>query len=1387
MLRRSLLILLLAFLATISTALWPQPTHSTLTLRQLTNTPETALNLNPSLSADGRTVVFESNEDLASTGGDQQMRAVRGNLTTDAISFSEIARSRMVAPGVSHDARRIVFASMENLTGANPDNNSEIFLSENQRLYQLTASTVPIGSRVTLGSFQPSLSDDGQLVAFSSNVYTNGSEGPSRIYLKNIDSGATIEITSDALSEHPKISGDASKLLYIRNRHELVLHDLKSSQTLTVADNLNGLSVSPDRAISHDGSRVVFAAESSSGQTQVFVYDTERRALRQVTSLAVRQDDVPLNPTISGDGKRVAFSTRRNVIGGNSDRSVELYLFDVPTASFEKLTDAPSQAQAEVVASLNRDGSEVAFNFPRVLSGPVSNSQFGSNSEIYLLPLAERPAFGELEILNAASFNHDPEITKAVAPGSIAIAKGQALAEREIQAIPTATGFPMNLDGTSVTVNGVGCTLLFISPAQVQFVVPPQLSNGPAEVVATNAAGYQSKSVVEIAPVSPGIFTMSADGLGDAVALNSDSLVVPPFDPTDNNLRVTIFATGLAFATEVVVSAEGTNLLLESILSSPTLPGLDEIHLRVPRSFRGAGRVTLGVSAGGRVSNPVTLNFSGSPLREIMINEFLADPPDGLSGDANNDGRRESADDEFVELVNTTARDINLEGFELWTRGLTNSDVRRHRFTREDILSAGTALVIFGGGNPTGPFGIAQVSTASSGGLSLLNSGGVISLKDASGSLVTFQSYGGTSGLRADMNQSLTRNPDIAGNFVLHETAGAGVAFSPGTKIDGTAFPPSPTVLRILVEPLLVQIQVGESTEFHARALGKADTELPDVLFRWHSNDATVAAIDHAGVATALRPGTTTITATGRGVTSGEAQLVVTEPPTPTPTPTPGPSPSPSPSPSPLPTISPTPSPTITPTPTPTPSPQPTVSPSPTPAPELLPPLVISEIRTRGPNGASDEFVELYNHSSQVIDIGGLKLRASSAGGTITTRLTITNGTLLSPHSHFLAVHSGYSGSVAGDQIYTSGMANDGGVAITLANDVVIDQVGFSEGSAFKEGMHLAPLPSDANQSYERRPGGSLGSSSDTGNNFSDFVLIAPSEPQNRVSNPTPGPVPSPSPTADPSPAITPSPTPSPSPSPSPEASPSPSPSSRVVISQIYGGGGNSGALFQNDFIEIFNAGNEAVSLAGWSVQYSSSTGTSWSVTNLTAVSILPGAYYLIQESSGGSNGAVLPSPDALGSINMAASGGKVALVNSTTPLAGACPILNGVEDLVGYGATASCFRGAGPAPGGSNTLAVTRRNNGCADSQNNANDFAASTPMPRNSASVGTPCAGISFGGTSFWTELKQMLGEESPMLFSQQEHPSSRFSGEPAYRTTPASGLDALAYKRLAIRPDS
>jgi DNA/RNA endonuclease G (NUC1) len=175
-----------------------------------------------------------------------------------------------------------------------------------------------------------------------------------------------------------------------------------------------------------------------------------------------------------------------------------------------------------------------------------------------------------------------------------------------------------------------------------------------------------------------------------------------------------------------------------------------------------------------------------------------------------------------------------------------------------------------------------------------------------------------------------------------------------------------------------------------------------------------------------------------------------------------------------------------------------------------------------------------------------------------------------------------------------------------------------------------------------------------------------------------------------------------------------------VVISQLYGGGGNSGAKYKNDFIELYNPGTATVHLTGWSVQYASATGTSWQVTPL-ADSIQAGHYYLVQEAVGAAGTDTLPTPDAKGVIPMSATAGKVALVNSTAALTTTgCPRPASVVDFVGYGSTANCYEGSGATPTLSNTSAALRAGNGATDTDDNKADFATGAPNPRSSGTGG-------------------------------------------------------------------
>jgi len=167
----------------------------------------------------------------------------------------------------------------------------------------------------------------------------------------------------------------------------------------------------------------------------------------------------------------------------------------------------------------------------------------------------------------------------------------------------------------------------------------------------------------------------------------------------------------------------------------------------------------------------------------IIINEIHADP-DLSSGDANGDGIVNIDDDEFVELINTSDGLLDISGWTL--QDLVSPITPRHTFPPGTVLPSGCAIVVFGGGNPTGDFGGSIVQTTSS--LSLNNADETITLFDAAQTAVVSYTYGSEGG----DNQSLTRSPDITGaNPLIKHTLAAGsngALFSPGTHVDGTPF-----------------------------------------------------------------------------------------------------------------------------------------------------------------------------------------------------------------------------------------------------------------------------------------------------------------------------------------------------------------------------------------------------------------------------------------------------------------------------------------------------------------------------------------------------------------------------------------------------------------------
>lgn len=185
-------------------------------------------------------------------------------------------------------------------------------------------------------------------------------------------------------------------------------------------------------------------------------------------------------------------------------------------------------------------------------------------------------------------------------------------------------------------------------------------------------------------------------------------------------------------------------------------------------------------------------------IGDLVINEVLADPP-STGGDANKDGTRVAEDDEFVELVNVSADPLDLGGIEIWDKS-----AKTFTFPAGTVLQPGKAVVVFGWQTATGipgPVGTgaansnfcgAQVfvtaSAPSAGGLKLSNSSDAVQVKGLGGTVLSRLDWGGTGQVQGDRDTSMVRDPDKTGNHVLHTTANSSLVFSPGCKVDGTAF-----------------------------------------------------------------------------------------------------------------------------------------------------------------------------------------------------------------------------------------------------------------------------------------------------------------------------------------------------------------------------------------------------------------------------------------------------------------------------------------------------------------------------------------------------------------------------------------------------------------------
>ena len=183
----------------------------------------------------------------------------------------------------------------------------------------------------------------------------------------------------------------------------------------------------------------------------------------------------------------------------------------------------------------------------------------------------------------------------------------------------------------------------------------------------------------------------------------------------------------------------------------------------------------------------------------VIINEILADPPAGSSGDANGDGVRSSKEDEFVELFNMSYEAIDVSN---WF--LTDASAIRHVFGSNSLVDPLSAFVVFAGGAPA--FEGFHWQTSSTDNLGLNNDGDTVSLFDAAGNLIDRVVYG----LEAGNDQSIVRSVEgTESGWIKHSDLqnSQGKIYSSGylvnkkktVDLDNLPVPEPATILALLI------------------------------------------------------------------------------------------------------------------------------------------------------------------------------------------------------------------------------------------------------------------------------------------------------------------------------------------------------------------------------------------------------------------------------------------------------------------------------------------------------------------------------------------------------------------------------------------------------------
>jgi len=614
-------------------------------------------NTTPVISGDGTKIAFVSNAALGGTTNDDLNYEIyladlpRGATTATITRITDTGKNtdtevvkeifNNYTPTINGNGSLIAFASTrrnfnaisggaqafaaakEGPNNGDPDGNAELFIYNvaSKTYSQVTISRdVDATVNFTVRGFNanPFLSDNGQTLAFLSGFNYPGANAN-----KNSDFNGEIFVY--------KVGDPANTFRQVT--------DTTGSPAVPNNGVMNVL-FSYTHPLSADGTKLVFesagdfASKNSEKLREVYLANLSVNPITftqitDQTTVDVTKNDFNYFPNINSAGTYVTFTSVMNLTpattsgikADNADGSREVFRYDIAAAKLRQITFTDvspfvlDQRANTTSAFVDSSGNTVSFSYDAVVIA-TNASAVQEVFQAYILPVTSTNST-EAKLSNAASFD-----ATQVARGSIVAAFGTQLANTTLST-PSAN-LPFQLGGVNVTVNGLAGRLIFVSPEQVNFVVPGEIAIGDTVDFTINNNGIRSSGKAKIVTAAPGVFSTSGLGTGKSAAQcgqvspdgQSFLLTAPPCSVGNSSQFniLTIYGTGWRNTASLQVKIGDQTFTPTYAGPQPEFLGLDQINITLSKELAGKTdqEIIVSVVAATNIdSNKTTVSFSG--------------------------------------------------------------------------------------------------------------------------------------------------------------------------------------------------------------------------------------------------------------------------------------------------------------------------------------------------------------------------------------------------------------------------------------------------------------------------------------------------------------------------------------------------------------------------------------------------------------------------------------------------------------------------------------------------------------------------------------------------------------------------------------------------------